>query len=80
MTLGIFLPAMLALSCIFELLIVARLKGKLPSRMDADYQGEETEKRRRAFSIVMVAAVLTPILAYIILNLVSPETGAMVLF
>ena len=46
MTLGVFLPAVLILTGIIELVMIGRLRGKLPTRMDPDYEGEETGDRR----------------------------------
>ena len=80
MTLGIFLPVMLVMTGIFELWLIGRLRAKIPTRMDVNYNGEESERRRRALTIVMIGTVLAPIIAYVILNVLMPDAGSIVIF
>ena len=65
---------------LFELLIFGRLRRRLPGRTQREYEQGKSEQRKRALSFVMLASVLTPIFAYVILNLVVPEIGAIEVF
>ncbi|MFN2099007.1 hypothetical protein [Altererythrobacter sp. MF3-039] len=80
MTLGVIVPAGLAVMALFELLIFGRMRRRVPGRTEQHYQQVKGEQQRRAFSLVMFASVLTPILAWIILNLLAPEIGAIEIF
>ena len=80
MTLGVFLPAAFAVVALVELLIFSRMRSRLPTRMEAGYEEGETEKRRRAFSIIILAAILTPVLLVVVLHVLAPEVGAIEIF
>lgn len=80
MTLGIIVPAALAVMALLEVVIFGRLRRRVPGRTEQNYQQDKGEQQKRAFSLVMFASVLTPILAWIILNLLAPEIGAIELF
>jgi len=80
MTLGVIVPAALAVMALLEVLIFWRLRSRVPGRTERDYQQGEGEQHKRTLSFVMLASVLTPILAYVILNFVAPEIGAIEVF
>ena len=80
MTLGTLAPALAALVAVFELLLFARRRASLPTRMDPGYDEAGVAAQRRGLTIVMIASVLVPILLWVVLNIFVPETGDIVLF
>ena len=80
MTLGEFLPAVMALVALLELLVFRNLRARIPGRTERGYNEQHTEQRRFAFSLVMLASILTPVLLYVVLNFITPEIGAIEIF
>ncbi len=65
---------------LFELLIFSRMRRRVPGRSERGYEAGKGEQHKRALSFVMLASILTPVIAYVILNLIAPEIGAIEIF
>lgn len=80
LTLGIIVPAALAVMALLEVLIFGRLRRRVPGRTEQDYQQGKGEQQKFTFSMIMIISVITPIFAYVVLNLIIPEIGAIEIF
>lgn len=72
MTLGVFAPLAAAVNMLVIIALMLRKRSRLPGRMEQGY-GEHIERQKRATTITILAAILAPILLYVMLNIVTDE-------
>ena len=75
MTLGILLPIVTAAMAVMEIFIFRRLRSKIPTRTQRDYE-QSGDQKRTGLNVFMWASALTPVFLYVVLNFVVPEIGA----
>lgn len=80
MTLGTFMP----LASLLGLLVIvpsmlAQLRA-LPGSTDPGYDEQAVGAKRRAIRIILAAWLASPVIFYVVFNIISPADGAMVLW
>lgn len=80
MTLGIFMPLLtLAMAPVAALLFLKQLRA-LPDRMSPDYDEQTVPARARVLRFIIAWQFAMPVVLYVILNVIAPDSGSMVLF